>query len=251
MVDYIGTLGADGGGDTPEKCFSALLDTVRAVPQGTNIYIFTDANSKNPELYPSIVAIAKTSTSIEDYRRLTIATDGQYFVSLGNEINNATAVITDKNWQTIILLSNISKSLNQSFFVDGSVDGVEISLSSSESYLSTLVVDIIDGNGDSVIMHGSAIIDNQNSKIYRFLINSTVSSPWTLIIENDRYLIDQITIRVQSSLTTNLMLVNSISQKPLIGSPLANEGYDIYVICEDCIDITDISVSTCGNFNIS
>ena len=313
MVAYIGTLTATGGGDTPEKCYKALLDTVRAVPQGTNIYIFTDANSKDADLYPIIMDVAnqkglhitfmmsgenigfadekasdanlgldvrsesaekekhvmrpfkpkgkkarKTSklstrdspatTTIEDYRKLTIATDGQYILSQSNEISSATAIMTSTNWQTLSTLTNIQTPFNNTIFVDKTITQVEISFSSSSGYYlqNRLTVAITDANGNSVITTANRILNNFYAQIYRINVTST-ASPWKLSVTGVSMPIAQVTIRAQSSLTTDLLLIDSLTQIPLSGLPLSSRAYDMYVICEDCTSISSVGILPCGS----
>ena len=61
FLSDLGTLYASGGGDCPEPALSALMETISSIDPFSNVFLFTDAQDKDPELFDDVVhaAVAK------------------------------------------------------------------------------------------------------------------------------------------------------------------------------------------------
>uniref|UniRef100_A0A914E747 VWFA domain-containing protein n=1 Tax=Acrobeloides nanus TaxID=290746 RepID=A0A914E747_9BILA len=161
MVNLINTLTADGGGDTPEQQFPALLETVQNIRDGTNIYLFTDATSHHQELGPQIHNIATKKkisinfmmsgentvfmdkskaqlrqgawpfsnddsiTTIEDYKLLALGTGGLYLLTNYANINATAKVVSQANWQSILFENFVASSNNFTWAFPVSMKGFE------------------------------------------------------------------------------------------------------------------------------
>ncbi|XP_078681319.1 von Willebrand factor A domain-containing protein 7-like isoform X1 [Branchiostoma floridae x Branchiostoma belcheri] len=57
MISWLNGLSVSGGGDCPEYCFSGIELALRQCLPESNVYVFTDADPKDPEKYDSVVSL--------------------------------------------------------------------------------------------------------------------------------------------------------------------------------------------------
>ncbi|CAH1276949.1 HMCN1 [Branchiostoma lanceolatum] len=57
MINWLNGLSVSGGGDCPEYCFSGLELALRQCLPESRVYVFTDADPKDPEKYASVVSL--------------------------------------------------------------------------------------------------------------------------------------------------------------------------------------------------
>uniref|UniRef100_A0A914XY04 VWFA domain-containing protein n=1 Tax=Panagrolaimus superbus TaxID=310955 RepID=A0A914XY04_9BILA len=277
-IQAIKDLKAQGGGPLSEKMYAALLDTVRKVPEGTNIYVFTDSASKNCRLLPSITRIAakknlkinffmpgitkkprtppstpgmalprcETQESVDDFRKLALATNGQFVVAYGENLEKAAETLTDTNWQRSKMFTNVRIPFNETIDFDSSVTAVEISINAGTSEnLNAVVVGIVGENGANIVTAENVLINNAYSKVFRF--ENTDNAPWTIVIDGNDQTIAQIDIKVKSNVTANVMVKSSESKSSVRGALKPGEKYDISITCVRCSDISKVIISRCGD----
>jgi hypothetical protein len=88
----LSALFAIGGGDCPEPSMAGLLSALSAIDAGSDVFLITDATSKDPELLSDVVSLANSKeihvytflfdSSCSDvgvYSDLALATDGGFF----------------------------------------------------------------------------------------------------------------------------------------------------------------------------
>uniref|UniRef100_A0A914PN80 VWFA domain-containing protein n=1 Tax=Panagrolaimus davidi TaxID=227884 RepID=A0A914PN80_9BILA len=281
MTAAVKELEAKGGGTLSEKMYAALMETARKVPESTAIYVFTDSVSKNCRLLPSIMRIAakknlqinfflpgitkkprmrrsrssssnsglnkcESEESIEDFRKLALATDGQFVVASGESLQKAAETLTDSNWQRLKMFSNINTPFNETIEFDKSVKEVEISMNAGTSgNLNTVRVDIVDENGTNAVTGENILISNAYSKVFRF--NTTDGSPLTILIDGNNQTIEQIDIKIKSDISPNVMITDSDSKKSVRGALKPGQKYDITITCASCSDISKIVIARCGD----
>ncbi|XP_055060966.2 von Willebrand factor A domain-containing protein 7 [Misgurnus anguillicaudatus] len=62
--ERINSLSVSGGGDFPDMCLSGLLMALTRAPPSSDIYVFTDASAKDPELKNTVGAMIESTESI-------------------------------------------------------------------------------------------------------------------------------------------------------------------------------------------
>ncbi|GAA6098474.1 von Willebrand factor A domain-containing protein 7-like [Tachysurus ichikawai] len=161
----INALEAGGGGDYPEMCLSGLRLALTGSPQGSEIFVFTDADAKDINLKSTVQALIETTKSKVNFmltnaissrhRRRAASIDGQQQVSTRvlNQLNQvyhdlsqasggqaievtkgtlpqATNIIAVTSRSTLVTLlqavRNSAKAENFSAFVDTSMQNMTI-----------------------------------------------------------------------------------------------------------------------------
>ncbi len=94
----LGNLFASGGGDCPEPSMEGLLSALSAIDPGSDVFLITDATSKDPELLSAVVSLANSKkihvytflfdsgcSDVGVYFDLATATSGGFFPLARNE----------------------------------------------------------------------------------------------------------------------------------------------------------------------
>uniref|UniRef100_A0AC34F135 VWFA domain-containing protein n=1 Tax=Panagrolaimus sp. ES5 TaxID=591445 RepID=A0AC34F135_9BILA len=281
MVNMIDTLDADGGGDTPEQQFPALLQTLLTVRQSTPIYVFTDSTSHHQELLPQIQKLAAskkiaitfmmtgengfvksfgnftqkpilgqeldtdTISTIDDYKSLSLGTGGIYLLTNNENINSTSKVVSQTNWQTLIF-ENIQYQANQtwSFPVDDTTLKVQVVIVANlNSYLSYLNISLFASGIDLMKNNNTVLLNLTTIRAYEF--DATDFSTWTLNINNlYSYYGYTVTIRASSTFDSKMTIIDT-SGAILAGQPLATSSYNFFFDCSDCKNIDKVNFKSC------
>uniref|UniRef100_A0A914YNM0 VWFA domain-containing protein n=1 Tax=Panagrolaimus superbus TaxID=310955 RepID=A0A914YNM0_9BILA len=132
IIQKLNSLKPVGGGDIPEMCLPAILSTLKKVGPGVSVNIYTDANSKKPELLQQIgaVAIAKNaklsfrifgenlpnSVNFQNSLRFALGLRYYSFVKFQDEIMDDAIMDSLSNEST----STLQDYINLSLLTDGS-----------------------------------------------------------------------------------------------------------------------------------
>ena len=57
MIEFLGNLRADGGGDIPEMSMSGMLLAAQNVRFGSKCYVFTDADAKDKDIKETLKGV--------------------------------------------------------------------------------------------------------------------------------------------------------------------------------------------------
>ncbi|KAE9547373.1 hypothetical protein FO519_009415 [Halicephalobus sp. NKZ332] len=265
LKDYIGSLTADGGGDTPEKCFAALLETIRVVPPQTNVYIFTDASSKDTNLLSTIrdISLQKklhinfmmsgenikddSESSMQDYKDLAMSTDGYYFLATtGSSMNKTAKIMTYSNWQTIFLTSNSwspGSNMTQLIYIDDQTEQIEVSVSGN--YVNAFL-SVKDSSGKELAINETLALSTNQVLLYRIPVGERLT-PWTIFFKSNSEIEGQISIRAQSALQASQTLYDESTLLPISGTrPPVNSSFQLIISCPDCSSVDKIQFGPCG-----
>ncbi|XP_066536044.1 von Willebrand factor A domain-containing protein 7-like [Hoplias malabaricus] len=150
MKAEISKLGAEGGGDIPEMCLSAVQLALTGAPASSQIYVFTDAPAKDTHLEKTITALIRSTKSTVSYfltsgrsRRsvssagssqfqlyydLALASGGQAIKVTKAELPSATEIIVDTSTSALVTIlqraRNPGRVENFPFLLDASVSNV-------------------------------------------------------------------------------------------------------------------------------
>ena len=205
----IDSLRADGGGDTPEMCFSGIRLAVEAVLPGTSIFVFTDAPAKDYSLYNNIVITALTkrikiffllgdsitgrkrrsvSGILQDYISMSELTGGQVFLtsSSKNDIYVTTAVINaliKSSTVTILKKTDINvlglTSSNVTFNVDSTSTSFTVILEGAVSYVDILIYSTNSNTKTNITMSSTDLVKNA-------LVSFPTRGTWILQLKNTK-----------------------------------------------------------------
>ncbi|XP_072318599.1 von Willebrand factor A domain-containing protein 7-like [Eucyclogobius newberryi] len=125
MKKEISKLGANGGGDAPEMCYSGIQLALTTAPSYSKIFVFTDAEAKDAHLQDTLDAL-RTRTKSEvnffitdlrkrrrrsngggtfnDYRELALASGGQAIQVTKEELPQATDIILDTSTSALVTI---------------------------------------------------------------------------------------------------------------------------------------------------
>ncbi|XP_035690012.1 von Willebrand factor A domain-containing protein 7-like [Branchiostoma floridae] len=67
MINWLNGLSVSGGGDCPEYCFSGIELALRQCLPESKVYVFTDADPKDPEKYDSVVSLVTEKRTIINF----------------------------------------------------------------------------------------------------------------------------------------------------------------------------------------
>uniref|UniRef100_A0A672QL57 von Willebrand factor A domain-containing protein 7-like n=2 Tax=Sinocyclocheilus grahami TaxID=75366 RepID=A0A672QL57_SINGR len=151
MKSEISKINADGGGDIPEMCMSALQLALTGAPSSSYIYVFTDAPPKDTHLEKTIAAlISSTKTTVsflltassrrrralsassqfQMYYDMALASGGQAIEVSKSSISQATDIIVDTSTSALVTILQCSRDPgrveNFPFLLDGSVSNTTI-----------------------------------------------------------------------------------------------------------------------------
>ncbi|KAI7810845.1 von Willebrand factor A domain-containing protein 7 [Triplophysa rosa] len=164
----INSLSASGGGDFPEMCLSGLLVALTRAPPSSDIFVFTDASAKDPELKSTVEAMIESTEStvtflvtssvssrrkrevsdsqssssrpmsqseIELYRDLTQVSGGQTLEVTKTTLSEASTAITDTFTSGLVTVLQVARSAgnagNFSFPLDTSLSSVTVYITGS------------------------------------------------------------------------------------------------------------------------
>uniref|UniRef100_A0A914X9W3 VWFA domain-containing protein n=1 Tax=Plectus sambesii TaxID=2011161 RepID=A0A914X9W3_9BILA len=281
MLNWINPLSAGGGGDAPEKCFAALFLTLQQCPTQADLIVFTDAPTKDANLYPAIYALAvqksarinflvqgghslkmklNNGTEVDReiskdsdignfdlYQALATATGGAYAVmgSGASEILNTTRIVDSAaNMGVLVRQDKISGTAGGqwNFSVDGRLSSVEVVVSSVAS-LSTSRIHLIDPNG---------------TESNHFLVSTATN---VLLQANNPKQPDAgvstsnvaLLVRGASSISFTFSVTSPAENGrwpglvPLSGKPIGGQTYFLTIDCDVCSTIESVQLRTCAD----
>ncbi|KAK2909106.1 hypothetical protein Q8A67_004943 [Cirrhinus molitorella] len=151
MKTEISKLAANGGGDTPEMCLSALQLALTGGPSSSFIYVFTDAPPKDTYLEKTITALIrstkstvsffmtsfrrrrrslKASSEFQVYYDMALASGGQAIEVSKASLSQATDIIVDTSTSALVTILQCSRDPgrveNFPFLLDESVSNTTI-----------------------------------------------------------------------------------------------------------------------------
>nr|XP_055060966.1 von Willebrand factor A domain-containing protein 7-like [Misgurnus anguillicaudatus] len=154
--ERINSLSVSGGGDFPDMCLSGLLMALTRAPPSSDIYVFTDASSKDPELKNTVGAMIEstestvtflfispevsdsqssssrpmTQSELQLYRDLAQVSGGQTLEVTKIMLSEASIAISDLFASDQVTVFQVSRSAgnagNFSFLLDSSLSNVTV-----------------------------------------------------------------------------------------------------------------------------
>ncbi|XP_059410430.1 von Willebrand factor A domain-containing protein 7-like [Carassius carassius] len=130
MKSEISKISANGGGDIPEMCLSALQLALTGAPSSSYIYVFTDAPPKDTHLENTIKALESStkstvtfmltassrrrrtlsaSSQFQMYYDMALASGGQAIEVSKSSISQATAIIVDTSTSALVTILQCSR----------------------------------------------------------------------------------------------------------------------------------------------
>ncbi|XP_047463493.1 von Willebrand factor A domain-containing protein 7-like [Mugil cephalus] len=196
--DYIQSLTASGGGDTPEMSLSGLQLALTSAPSNSEIFVFTDAPAKDEYLKGSVIALIERTKSVvnfmitnifsgfrrrrqlEDsqqqqysrmaasdtqlYRDLAQASGGQAIEVTKSQLLDATSIIVESTSSSLVTLLQAARSSGKeesfTFSVDESVKNLTVYITGSS--VSFTLISPSGVSQESSNTTGSLIITSQS-----------------------------------------------------------------------------------------
>ncbi|XP_056625168.1 von Willebrand factor A domain-containing protein 7 [Triplophysa dalaica] len=154
MKSKISNLKANGGGDLPEMCLSALQLALVGAPSSSQIYVFTDAPAKDVGLQKTIISLIRSTKStvsffmtsttrrrkrgitaeprknFQVYYDVALASGGQAIEVSKSSLSQATDIIVDTSTSVLVTILQRSRSLGHAesfpFLLDESVSNATV-----------------------------------------------------------------------------------------------------------------------------
>jgi hypothetical protein len=204
----LGALGADGGGDCPEPGMQGLLNAMAHVDHGTNIFLVTDAQAKDPENIPNVIATATSlgtpitvflfDSECSDqtaYGQVTDATGGQLFYLQRDEAQSVTTDIIKQLKSTLNPIATYSGNAGTGisarglfpratpgtfeFPIDPSMKTIYFSLSGASA---TLSMTITRPDGSIVASSDAGTSFNTLSGGIFVIVDAPAAGTWTIAV---------------------------------------------------------------------
>ncbi|KAM4697003.1 von Willebrand factor A domain-containing protein 7 [Rhinophrynus dorsalis] len=205
FLHYLDNLHALGGGDEPEMCLSALQLALIHTPPNSEIFVFTDASSKDTNLRSSVEALIlermmKVSFLVTEdparthvrsrrellsqdrfnlYADLAMTSGGQIIFTNNNDINAVSEVISESahyDMVTLLHIQNTGKGLSTHVFqVDNFMHDVSLYINGDVS-----IFHIRDPAGR--IQHGHRQINGKFTRVS--LPGSLPSGEWSITMKS-------------------------------------------------------------------
>lgn len=156
MKSEISKLKAEGGGDIPEMCLSALQLSLTGAPSSSHIYVFTDAPPKDTHLEKTITALIRSTKStvsffmtpskrrrravaaastFQVYYDMALASGGQAIEVPKSSLSQATDIIVDTSTSALVTILQRSRSPGRKesfpFLLDKSMSNTTIYITGS------------------------------------------------------------------------------------------------------------------------
>ncbi|KAA0722105.1 von Willebrand factor A domain-containing protein 7 [Triplophysa tibetana] len=203
MKSKISNLKANGGGDLPEMCLSALQLALVGAPSSSHIYVFTDAPAKDVGLQKTIISLIRSTkstvsffmtsartrkrditadprTDFQVYYDVALASGGQAIEVSKSSLSQATDIIVDTSTSVLVTILQCSRS-------PGHVEGFPFLLDESVSNATVYVT----GNGlaytlrspsglsqSSTVLNGILGTIHKVGNLERIQLNGTEKGLW-------------------------------------------------------------------------
>ncbi|CAN9493256.1 unnamed protein product [Ophioblennius macclurei] len=214
----IDSLQASGGGDEPELSLSGLQLALSNVPFNSEIFLFTDAPAKDPQLQNTVLALIErtqtvvtffitdsptvnvrrrrrtwgrgfsrlSSSDVELYRRLAQASGGQSIELSKTELPTAASIITESASSSLVTLLQASRSPGRTdtfaFLVDQTVTDVRVYVTGDS--LSFALTSPTGATQQSSETSGSLISSSQTAGNFRSLQLNREEGRWQMRVES-------------------------------------------------------------------
>lgn len=251
LEGVIGSISTSGGGDEQELSLSGLQLALRLAPFNSEIFLFTDAPSKDPQLKSSVTALIEQTQSVvnliisdststnrrkrhlysqqqqtrvtasdaELYRELAQASGGLMVEASKSELSAAASIISDSLKSSVVTLVQAARNPGKeevfSFLADDSIENLMVFIT-GRSVTFTLTSPTGDSQ-QSTDTSGSLITSSQSAGTLRKLQLKKLTGLWMIRIAST----DLYTLKVigQSPIDFLFDFVEA-SQGPF-------EGYDV------------------------